>query len=249
MRSSHLREQSRSLRERRNVRQRRSLGARGTFEHAPRGRLLREFETVAGEQDGVGQEVVQIHEVGHAAGGEIVVGLRGDSGGHRGVRHQIGVGLLLTGADDERLAGRLDRSQPVLPGANAAQDAHDDEVGVGGQARDVLDQDARGIRAAVGHRRIGRPAALVGSRGRDQVGVRGREQQDHRVSSPGCRARCVSVPWVAGAVRGTGLTSGCPADADPRSQWRDRAGIAPASARSRCVQPTATTPAGRRLVG
>ena len=192
---------------------------------------------------------MQIHEVGDPARGEIVVGLGGDAGGHRRVRHQIGVGLLLTGTHDERLAGRLDRGESVLPGAYTAQDAHDDEVGVGGETRDVLDQDARRIRTAVGHRRIGRRAALVGRRGREQIGVRGREQQDHRVSSPGCRARCVSVPWVAGAVRGTGLTSGCPADADPRSQWRDRAGIAPASARSRCVQPTATTPAGRRLVG
>ena len=97
------------------------------------------------KQDGVGQEVVRVDQVSDAARREVVVRLRGRSGRNGGGSHQVGVGLLFAREKHHWFAGRGDRVDPVLPGATAAEDPDDDQIGVAGQIRDLVEDDPRWI--------------------------------------------------------------------------------------------------------
>ena len=133
-----------------------------------RGRL----EALAGEQDGVGEEGVQVREVGRPTLRQIAVRLGSGADRHRGVAHQLGVGRLLATQDDHRWAGSEHDIEPVLPRPHRPEQPHHDEVGIGDDGR----QRVRDVEA----RRVGQ--RVVGSRGtsREEVGVGRRQQRDAR---------------------------------------------------------------------
>lgn len=133
------------------------------------------FEAVAGQQDRVGEEPGQLVQVGRAAVCQVGVGLGGDPDRHGGGGHQLGVGCLFTGEDDNRPAGGEDLVEPLLPGTDTAEEAYDDEVGAVEESREVVERQARGIGVAVGHR-------TVRGAGAEQVGVGRRQEQDHAAS-------------------------------------------------------------------
>ena len=64
--------------------------------------------------------------------------------------HQLGVGGLFTGEDDDR-PGRLgeQRVQALLPGADAAEEAYDDEVDAVQQRGQVVEGEPGGVGVAV----------------------------------------------------------------------------------------------------
>ncbi len=110
---------------------------------------------------------MQLAQVVHAALREIDVRLQRDARGHRGMAHQLGVGRLLAADDDGRHPAGDHGVDAVLPGAIAAEDAHDGDVGAGQQLVELAVNESRRIRPPVA-----RPAGAGG----DQVGV-GRRQQ------------------------------------------------------------------------
>ena len=99
------------------------------FEDPPRRQLDGRVEALPGEQQRVGEEGVQLAEVGRAALRQVGVRLRGDARGHRRLLHHLGVGGLLAAQRHHRQAGRAHRRQPVGPRAGAAEDPHHDDVG------------------------------------------------------------------------------------------------------------------------
>ena len=76
----------------------------GSLQHAPGGGALRRLEAVAGEQYGVGQEPVQLSQVGGATLGQVVVRVGSDARGDRGEFHQLGVRRHLAAERDDRPA-------------------------------------------------------------------------------------------------------------------------------------------------
>lgn len=141
---------------------------RGGRVAAPLGQRGRRIEALAGEQDGVGQEGVQLGEVRGPALREVGVRLGGDADGDGGVAHQLGVGQLLAAEHDDGCAVRQDRVDAVLPGPHRPEDADDHQVGAVEQARQ--------LGADVEARRIAQRVFGVGAQRRQQVGV-GRGQQ------------------------------------------------------------------------
>ena len=89
----------------------------------------RRLEAHTGQQHRVGQEAVQLAEVGRAALGEVAVRLR--CGAHRDSRvaHQLGVRRLLAAEHDDGNTRGQHRVEAVAPRARGAEDAYDDEVG------------------------------------------------------------------------------------------------------------------------
>jgi hypothetical protein len=145
--------------------------ARGALQRAPGRRGRGRLEAVPGEQDGVGEEAGQLLQVGGAAVGEIGVGLGGDADRDRGGGHQLGVGGLFTGEDDDRAAVGEQQVEAVLPGPDATEEADDDQAGAVEEVREVLQRDPGGVGEAV-RDRAGRRT------GAEQVGVGGRQEQD-----------------------------------------------------------------------
>ena len=128
-------------------------------------------EAVPGHQDGVGQEVVEVGQVAHTTLGQVHVRLDGDTGRHRGMGHQLGVGALLPADHDGRQPGGPDRVDAGLPGPVPAQDADDHQVHAVQQLGQVLDQQPG---------RVGPPVVGAAGAGGDEVGVRGGQQQHGR---------------------------------------------------------------------
>ena len=97
------------------------------------GVICRRGEAFTGEQQGVGQEVVQLAKVVRAALGQVFEGLARDARGHGGGAHQLGVGRRLhlrARRADVRWPQRL---QPARPALGAAEQPHDDDGGVADQ--------------------------------------------------------------------------------------------------------------------
>ncbi|GAA0444857.1 hypothetical protein Acor_61030 [Acrocarpospora corrugata] len=84
---------------------------------------------MAGEEDGVGEEVVEFGQVGGAAVGQVGVCFGADAAGDCGQFHQFGVGSLLAAEDDYRDRSGQEEVQAFLPGAAATEEAYHDEVG------------------------------------------------------------------------------------------------------------------------
>lgn len=76
---------------------------------------------------------MQVREVLDAALGEVDVGLQRDAARRRRPVHQVGVGRLFPAHHHGRHPAGGHRVDTVLPGAVAAEDAHDDDVGAGQQ--------------------------------------------------------------------------------------------------------------------
>jgi hypothetical protein len=135
---------------------------------------------VAGEQDRVGEEAGELLQVGRAAVREVGVCLGGDADGDRGGRHQLGVGGLFAGEDDDRAAVGEKQVESVLPGPDAAEEAYDDQADAVEERGEVVEGEAGGVGEAVRDRAGGRA-------GTEQVGVGGRQEQDAgvRESFPG----------------------------------------------------------------
>ena len=156
-----------------------TLGRLPALEPAPVRHLGRRVEAVAGEQDGVGEEVVQLGEVLRPALGEVEVRLGGDADGDGRRLHELRVRALLAAEDDDRprLRRREQGVEARLPRLAPAEQAHDDEVDALEQGLEVLHRDPGGVRPA--------PGTLLprgaGPR-RAQVGVGRRQQQQHRRS-------------------------------------------------------------------
>ena len=110
---------------------------------APGRQVGRRFEPVAGEQDGVGQEVVQLCQILCATLGQVVVRLGSNAGGNRRALHEVGVRRVLAAENDYGESGGEDHVQAVFPAATAAEDTNDHEVDAVEQGRQVLrDQQA-----------------------------------------------------------------------------------------------------------
>ncbi|CAM5741350.1 hypothetical protein SHIRM173S_08738 [Streptomyces hirsutus] len=207
------------------------------LQRAPGGRGRGRVEAVAGEQDRVGQEAGELLEVGGSAVGEIGVRLRGDADGNRGGGHQLGVGGLFTGEDDDRAAVGEQQVEALLPGAQSAEETYDDQADTLEERGQVVEREAGGVGEAVGHRAVGRAGA-------EQVRVGCRQEQDAGVrrALPG-RMRHASAGLPRDPRPGQFQVGVSPARAEPRawgrefltrpaswwpdSQWRDRAGFAP----------------------
>src|SRR5690606_36211516 len=82
----------------------RALAAGHAVQRAPGGGGRGRVEAVAGEPHRVGQEAGELFQVGGAAVGEVGVGLGGDADGDGGGGHQLGVGGLFAGEDDDGAA-------------------------------------------------------------------------------------------------------------------------------------------------
>ncbi len=156
---------------------------RRAVENPPARELDGRREALAGEQDGVGEEGVQLREVLRAALREVGVGLGGDPGRHRGQLHHLGVRGLLAAERDDRQAGGEDGVDPLLPVPAAAEDADHDHVGLGEQHGQVGD--------AV---RVGGPPRGAGCARGEQVGVRSGQQEDHRDCSRRDARRMADLP-------------------------------------------------------
>ena len=141
-----------------------------SFEDAPGRRSRRRLEPLAGERDRVRQEPRQLAQVLWPAVREVGVRL-GDHAARNGRQpHELGVGGRLTAEHDHRHARRRDGVQTVWPGLASAEEADDD----GGRAR-----QQRGQIVDFQAGRVGQPVAGPAGPGRQQVGVRGGEQDDH----------------------------------------------------------------------
>ncbi len=129
------------------------------------------------QQDGVGEEPGQLFEVGGTAVREVAVGLGRDADRDRGGLHQLGVGGLFPGQDHDRagLAGGQQQVEAVLPGAEAAEEAYDDQVDSVEEAREVVEGKTGGVREPVRDGAVRR----VRCAGAEQIGVGRRQQQDH----------------------------------------------------------------------
>ena len=182
------------------------------LQRAPGGGRRGRVEAVAGEQDGVGEEAGELLQVGGAAVREVGVRLGGDADGHGGGRHQLGVGGLFAGEDDDGPAVGEEQVEPVLPGAQTAEEAYDDQVDAVEQSGEVVEGEPGRVGVAVGHR------AARGT-GAEQVGVGRRQEQDHAASA----FLGVSAPRAVSDGGSSWLTR----PLGPGSQWRDRAGFAP----------------------
>ena len=159
----------------------------GPFEDAPGRGGRGGLETFAGERDRVRQEAGQLEQVVRPAVREVGVRLGDHAGGHGRQLHELGVGRHLAAEHDRRHPGRRNRVQAVLPGLPPAEDADDDRGRSVQQPRQFLDREAGGV---------SQPVAGAAGPGRQQVGVRGGEQDDHACSCLGSagtrsvRARC-----------------------------------------------------------
>ncbi|OEV22888.1 hypothetical protein AN220_27400 [Streptomyces nanshensis] len=165
---------------------------------------------MSGEQHGVGQEAGQLHEVGGAAVREVGVRFGRHSDGDRGGRHELGVGGLFAGQDDERDAGAAQQVDALLPGPHAAEQPDDDEVDSVQQrfefgTEGVLGYAAR-VGVAVGERGGGTFGAVArgrrgdlggGGTGAEEVRVGGRQEQDHPGGAVGGGDGRVGVGVVA----------------------------------------------------
>ena len=110
---------------------------------APGRQVGRRLETVAGEQDRVGKEVVQLCQILCATLGQVVVRLGSNAGGDRRALHEVGIRRVLAAENDYGESGGEDHVQPVFPAATAAEDTNDHEVDAVEQGRQVLrDQQA-----------------------------------------------------------------------------------------------------------
>src|SRR5690606_36303074 len=110
-------------------------------------------------------------QVGRSAVGEVRVCLGRDADGDGGGGHQLGVRGLRAGEDDDRAAVGEQQVQPFLPGAQATEEAYDDEAGSVEEGGQVVEGEAGGVGEAVGHRAVRRAGA-------EQVGVGRRQEQD-----------------------------------------------------------------------
>ena len=142
----------------------------GAFEDAPRGCGDGRLEPLAGERDRIRQEPGQLEQVVRPAVRKVGVRLGDDAGGHGRQLHELGVGRHLTAEHDHRHPARRDRVQAVFPGLPPAEDADDDGGRAVQQRRQVLDREAGWV---------AQPVAGAAGPGRQQVGVRGGEQDDH----------------------------------------------------------------------
>lgn len=116
---------------------------------------------------------MELPEVRGPAVREVGVGLGRDARGDGRQRHQVGVRGGLAAEDHERASPGLrrlgaERVEAVLPVAVAAEHPDDDEIGAFEHRQDVGELVLGRVRQPVG-----RP----GSPGREQIGVRGRQQQ------------------------------------------------------------------------
>ena len=143
---------------------------------APFGYDRGRFEALSGQQQGVGQESVQLSEVRRAALREIEV--RFGSGPDRNGRmaHEFGIGSLLATEDQHGHTGGEDGVEAVLPRAGRAEDSHHDEVGAVDHRRKI----ARDIQP----RRVGEHILRSRGAGRQEVGVGRGQQRDTRHGSP-----------------------------------------------------------------
>ncbi|GAA3035686.1 hypothetical protein GCM10020000_11470 [Streptomyces olivoverticillatus] len=127
---------------------------------------------MAGEEHGVGEEAGELFEVGGAAVSEVGVGLGGDADGDGRGLHQLGVGGLFAGEDDDGPVLGEQLVEPLLPGADAAEEPYDDEVGALQELRQVFEGEPGGVGEPVRNRAVGRAGA-------EQVGVGRRQEKDH----------------------------------------------------------------------
>ena len=80
---------------------------------------------MTGEQHRVGQEVMQLREVGGPALREIAVCLCGHAGRHVRLLHQFGVGSVFATQQHNRFARGEQRLQALFPGTKTTQDPDD----------------------------------------------------------------------------------------------------------------------------
>ena len=124
---------------------RRGVGAR-PLRHPPHRHAHRRLETGAGEQHRVGEEGVQLREVGRPALGEIAVGLGGGPDGDGRQFHEVGVRGLLTAQHHHGHARAQDGGESVIPRATRAENTDHHQVGAGDQGGQVgLDVQARRV--------------------------------------------------------------------------------------------------------
>ena len=155
--------------------ERRELGA---IEHTPRRQLIRGLEARTGEEQGVGQEGMQVAQVVRATLGQVAVRLRDHAGRHGRELHQCRVGRLLTTEDDHRRAGRADPPEAGAEVLRTTQDARHDDVG-------ALQGRTHVLVARAG--RVGPHVLRAGGTGTEQVGVAGGQQ--------GNTWHLVQLPW------------------------------------------------------
>jgi hypothetical protein len=138
---------------------------------------------VPGQQDRFLEELVQLGEVRGPAVRQVEVRLGADTAGHRRQLHERRVRLLLTAEHHHGQPAGQQPVEPFLPHPPPAEDAHDDQVDALDERGQVVDGQSRGV---------AEPVLSATRPGRQQVGVGGRQQQDHAgsiprgVLAPGC---------------------------------------------------------------
>lgn len=137
--------------------------------HSVRGHLPRRGEALAGEQHGVRQKPAQLGEVRGPALHEIPQRLGDHPGGHGRLGHQLGVRHGLPAEQHGGRPGGPEGCEPVLPGALAAEEPDDDEVGAVEERWQVLGAGAGGV---------GDPEVRAGGAGGEEIGVGGGEEED-----------------------------------------------------------------------
>lgn len=146
----------------------------GAFEVSPERHVVGFVESVAGEEDGVRQETVEVFEVCCAAFCEVGVGSGDYACGDGGNVSEFGVNGEFAGYDDGGCAGGEDAAEPVFPSALAAEEADDDDVG----GVDNLVEECVGDLGGVGVTEVHHVCG-VGVFGGEEVGVGGGQQRNH----------------------------------------------------------------------
>ncbi len=134
-------------------------------------------EPEPGQQQRVGEEAVQLGEVRGTALHQVGQRLGGDAGRHGGAAHQVGVGQRLPAKDDRGQAGGERRGQAVRPCSLPPEQPDDHRVRAPQQVWDALGGEPGRVRHPPRH-----PAGP----GRQQFGVGGGQQNDHRLAARTC---------------------------------------------------------------
>ncbi len=214
----------------------------GVLEDPPLRQRDGRLEPLAGEQHRVGEEGVQLRQVVGAALRQVGVRLGRDPRRRRGQLHHLGVRRHLPAQADQRRRAGPEQVQPLLEVPVPAEHPDDDDVRLVGHRREIVVRDPVRVRE---------PVVGPGGAGREQVGIRGGQEQDHRgVTRRSARGAGIDGVW-ARDIGGPSSGSSSRVEVDPTgrsglrgragggsvwlarpgpgSQWRDRAGLAPAS--------------------
>ena len=144
-------------------------------QHTPGRGVGRCGEAEASHQQGVAEEGMQLAQVRHTALGQVDMGLQGDARGCGRALHQVGVRCLLATDHNRRDPAGQRGVDGLLQCPVTTQHPDHDHSG-------PVDQTVQF--AGAQPRRVGPPVGRSAGARSDQVGVRGRQQQDGGLGHP-----------------------------------------------------------------